>query len=659
MLGPIGSALDTASSILGGGQASGASQDTKPGYTRGVDLRSQDSGTGGSYAPDDLGAHNSGGEIEFIHFGYVHPDDAGHFQHERLNDAQPQTLPNGPTSRAIMFRAALEREVLTLSGFVRSTQSILEEKESSLGGVGAMIGAVTDLLGGGGGGGSSAPKAADLNSSNDKITAISGALNAEQLSYKPIHQAGMDLHQARANYRTFLKKVQEQPKGEEQGGLLSQVGAIASAVPGVGGIFGTIAGIVTKAFDIFVAVYIHTAGELEKSIEKTCHEMSLRAITGNSKMIYPVWSPAPSAAAGPADESSSLPGFLGDVENTVDSTTKDIKDFLGDTTPVECPGAAFLDQAFSPATAESPPTDQPPPPPKDMANLVIKAFKEQVPVAPEFVLNIASEIQTINCDFLRAIFKKLMERDPSQVITEEAIFEAGRRRLLDRLVNLLLEQVAFLQQVKNAGVNVQGINLSADKLMNKGLDTLNEELGPKMDPILRVTMKGLRDRLEAARSVAVAEKAHTMEVYLGQLPALLAYLFRDTFFPVWDLFVETVFGSISGPMGSALSSASSVFKSLKGGIDTARDYMAKADKVMDRANREGVQAGTGGENISGYQSDWNKTKADRGSDNPEEEKVRSAFPLKSRKDGAKGDKIDEPQLQEVEKDHQWDLAQPA
>ncbi len=658
MFDSIGSALDTASSLLGGAQPGGAAADAKPEYTRGEDLRASDSETGGAYAPDDLGGHNAGATIEFIHYGYVHPDDSDHFAHESLNDIQPQTLPQGPTSRAIMFRAALQREILNLAGFVHATQAVLEEKESSLGGVGEMIGAVTDLIGGGGGGGTSAPKAADLNAVNDKLVEISGAINTDPLTYKILHQAGRDLHQARANYRAFLQKVQEQPQGEDQGGLLSSVGAIASAIPGVGGIFGTIAGIITKAFDIFVAVYIKTASELEKSIEKACHDLSIESITGNAPMIFPVWSPPP-APADAGESSSSLPGFLGDAVDQVQETVQDIKDFFAGTQTVDCPGSAFLGQAFAIATVPPPPTDQPPPPPKEMTKLVVDAFKEQVPAAPDFILNIVSEVQTINCDFLKAVFQKLMERNPQETISEESMFEAGRRQMLDRLVNLLLDQVSFLQKAKNAGVNVQGINMSVDSLMKKGLNTLNEELGPEIDPLLRICMKGLRDRLEAARSVAVSEKAHTMEVYLGQLPALLAYMFRDTFFPIWDLFVEKVFGSISGPVGGALSSASAVFKNLKEGIDSIRDYKAKAEKVAERADKEGLQAGTGGQNITGYQDDWEDTQADRGPTNPQEEDARSDFPLKGRKDTAKGEKIDESQWTEVEKDHQWDLAKPA
>ncbi len=658
MFDSVGGALDTASSLLGGAAPGGPTADAKPEYVRGQDIRSSNSETGGAYAPDDLGGHNSGATIEFIHFGYVHPDDSEHFAHETLNDAQPQTLPEVPGSRAIMFRAALERETLITAGFVHSTQAVLEEKESSLGGVGEMIGAVTDLLGGGGGGGSTAPKAADLNSVNDKLVAVAGTLNADGMNYKLVHKAGMDLHQARANYRAFLKKVQEQPQGDSQSGLLSSVSAIAGAASAVGGIFGTIAGIVTKAFDIYVAVYVKTAAELEQSIDKACHDISMQSITGNAKMIFPVWSPPPEPPPS-GSSSSSLPGFLGDIENQVNSTVQDIKDFLGDTAPVDCPGSPFLDRAFTLATAQPPPTDQPPPPPREIATVVINAFKEQVPAAPEFILNIAGEIQTINCDFLKAIYRKLMERDPQEPITEESIFEAGRRQLLDRLVNLLLEQVQFLQQAKNAGVNLQGINFSADTLMKKGLNELNQELGPNLDPILRVAMKCLRDRLEAARSVAVSEKAHTMEVYLARLPSLLGTMFRDTFFPIWDLFVEKVFGSISGPVGGALASASSAFKSLKEGIDSIRDYKAKAEKVMDRAQNEGLNVGTGGENISGYQSDWENTQASRGAASPEEEEMRSDFPLKGRIETAKGEKIEEAEFAEVEKDHQWDLAKPA
>ncbi len=655
MLGSVGGALDDASKILGGAQHAGASSDAPVEYTKGEQLGTSTEDVGGAYAPFDQGAADMGAPIEFIHFGWVFPDSSKNFVHKNeLKDDQRVELPEGPGSRAIMFRAGVEREAVLLNGFVSTTAEVLKEKEDSEGGVGQALGAVGDLLGGGGGATAAAPKAADCNPFNDKVRSAAASVNVPAISYKPVHKAGMDLNQARANYRAFLQKLKEKPGGDSSPGLLSNVNALAGALPGVGGIFSTITGIATKAFDIYVAFYTKIAWEQEKAIENVCRKITVAAIEQNAKLIYPVWAPVPDAPA-PAGSGSSLPGFLGSAANDVSDTVSDIKDFLGDTPPQECPGAAYLSGAFS--LAGDAPKDQPPPPPKELATSVADAFREQIPAIPDFAITVIVEVQKITLDFAKAAFDALMQRDPSQSISQDAMFASGRRLMLDRLVNLLVSQVSFLKTAKDFSVGVQGTDASADKFLGKGLDELNNELGPKLDPVLEFAMKGFAQRLEALRKTSMDEKAHTMEVYLGRLPGLLAFLFRDTFFPVWDLLVQEVFGSAGGPMGGALASASGAFKSMKGYTDTARDYVTRANKAKDRFDRDGVQAGTGPSNLGGYQQDMRAT-ADRGP-NPHQDAVNASFALKGRKPSGTGQKITKSEWEEVKKDHQWEKAKPA
>jgi hypothetical protein len=653
MLGSVGGILDDASKILGGGQHDGSSSNAPVEYTKGEQLGTSTPDVGGAFAPFDQGATDMGAPIEFLHFGWAFPDSSKNFVHKNsLKDDERNDLPDGPGSRAIMFRAGVEREVVLLNGFVSTTAEILKEKEDSEGGVGQMLGAVGDLLGGGGGATSAAPKAADCNPFNDKVKSVASAVNVSASTYKAVHKAGMDLHQARANYRAFLKKLKEKPGGDSSPGLLSNVNALAGSLPGVGGIFSTISGIATKAFDIYVGFYTKIAWEQEKVIEAVCRKITIASIEGNAKMIYPVWGPVPDAPSAAGGSGSSLPGFLGSATDTVTNTVNDIKDFLGDTPPKDCPGAAYLGDAFS--LAADAPKDQPPPPPKELAGLVAEAFKEQIPAIPDFAVTVVIEVQKITLDFTKGAFDALLQRDPSQPIDEDAMFASGRRLMLDRLVNLLVSQVSFLKTAKDFSVGVQGTTASADKFLGKGLDELNRDLGPKLDPVLEFAMKGFAQRLEALRKTAMNEKAHTMEVYLGRLPGLLSFLFRDTFFPVWDLLVQTVFGGASGPLSGALSAATGAFKSMQGYTDSARDYVAKANKVKNRFDQDGVQAGTGPSNLAGYQQDMQAT-ASRGP-NPHQDTVDSSFALKGRQPSGTGQDIKKSEWDEVKKDHQWEKA---
>lgn len=655
MLGSVGGVLDDASKILGGAQHAGASGDAQAEYTRGEQLGTSTEDVGGAYAPFDQGAADMGAPVEFIHFGWVFPDSSKNFVHKKsLKDDEKAELPEGPGSRAIMFRAGVEREAVLLNGFISTTAEVLKEKEDGAGGIGQALGMVGDLVGGGGSSTSGAPKAADCNSFNDKTRSAASSVNVAAVTYKLIHKAGMDLHQARANYRGFLKNLKEKPGGDSSPGLLSNVNALAGSLPGVGGIFSTISGMATKAFDIYVGLYTKIAWEQEPAIELACRKITVAAIEQNAKLIYPVWAPVPEASA-QAGSGSSLPGFLGSAADSASSTVQDVKDFLGDTPAKDCPGAAYMPGAFS--LGGDPPKDQPPPPPKELAALVADAFREQIPSIPDFVITVIVEVQKISLDFTKAAFETLMQRDPSQAISEDAVFASGRRLMLDRLVNLLISQVSFLQTAKNFSLGVQGTSVSPGKALDKGLDELNQELGPKLDPVLEFAMKGFAQRLEALRKTAMDEKAHTMEVYLGRLPGLLAFLFRDIFFPVWDLLVQTVFGNAGGPVAAALTSASSAFKSLKGYTDTARDYVTRASKVKDRFDNEGVQAGTGASNLAGFQKDMQAT-ADRGP-NPHQDEVKSGFALKGRQPSATGEAITKSEWEEVSKDHQWEKAKSA
>ncbi len=674
-LGALGNALDTASSILGGPAqgGAGAAAPVTPVFRNGENLGERPEDMGGAQPPNDQTVHDIGAPIEFIHFGYVHPDSSLHFVHPNIaDDTKTPKLGEGPGSRAIMFRDALEREVILLGGFIDYCQKVLKEKEDSQGGLGQAMAFAGSLLGGGAG--DSGPKAADLNSIFSSAQSAATPINTGSIEYKPIHQAGIDLQTARQQYQEFRKKLQ-QPPSDGGGGLLGQVQALAGAAGEAGKILKIVQGVAFKAFDIYVRTFAEIAGgdkgggkdaaypAWEQVIESACHAMTIAAIKGNvdpdtATPIFPVWFPKPAdqQQAAPSSYDSGVAGDaekeIDGVKKTVKDAQKDVKDFL-EGEPVDCPGTAFLVQAFSLSLDQDdhgkPVLDQPPKPPQDPGAPVIAAFKAVLKIddsLPGFLETLIKEIMQLNTDFIQAVYQKLMQTEPKASIDARAMFEAGRKRMLQRLLNMLLDQVAILKKLATGSFNVQDQKVGPGHFIDQGMDLLNQKFASQLDVVLQITMKELAEELQAARKNAQSNKSLTMEAYLGVLPYLLAVLFRDTFFPIWDMVMKEVFATIGGPVGSAVNAALDAMKSIKSVVDTARDYKKRAEampKVAGDALSRGVGTGDKSGNIAQDQDDFNKAKAleaDRGSGSWDSGGGKAPdappFPLSGRLPAAKG-----------------------
>jgi len=259
-------------------------------------------------------------------------------------------------------------------------------------------------------------------------------------------------------------------------------------------------------------------------------------------------------------------------------------------------------------------------------------------------------------DFLQAIYGKLLVSDPNTPIDKNALYKAASQRLVQRLVDLLVSKVQFLQSVLAASASVGGQSISPGQFLGRGEDALNDQVSKAIDPIIAQAMSDLGDQLEGSRKTAAAQKCMTMEVYLGRLPWLEVLLFRDTFFPVWDLLVKLVFGKLGGPISSLMNSSSAFFKSAKGGIDDVRQDVMRAQKVADRAENQGLDAGTSGQNLSGYKDDLNSVLAPDSSSGSAAT-ASSQFPVSGRQTSGNGTKITLSEWQNVKAKHQWETAQ--
>ena len=664
----FGSILDTASSLLGGAPAAApaAAPDAPVTWHKGDNFGIPDPAEGGAHAPEDLRVHDGGVAIEFIHFGHVFPDNSLNFSHADKKDDEPLDL-SGAKSRATMFRAALEREAILISGFMTGCQKALKEYEDSKGGIGDAIGMVSDLIGGGGGS-SAGPKASDVDAHGAKIKAAGAVINVAAVQYKDIHSSGVDLYQNYRNFEAFRNKMIDSPPGSGGGpGLLDKVSAIAGALPGIGNIVKIIQGIAFKMFDVYLGIYLRIGKEQEQPICNACRKITVNAIQTKFSPIYPVWHPKPDAPDPSASSNSGTGvGFIDDAKKTVEDAEKkvdkakqDIKDFF-EGAGKDAPGAPFVDLAFGiappPAPVDGKPTPAPQPP-KALADLVVQAFKKALAIdsLPDFLLTIIKEIVEIDAEFLRAIYKKLCEMDPKDPINEEALLEAARKRLLQKLVDLLISQISILQKVKDFSVGVQGMNISPGRALDAGEDKLNEELGEKLDPVLKILVSQCVDVLEGVRQQADTNKAMTMEAYFGLFPYVLALNFRNTFFPVWDILVDNTFGKM-GPLSDVVNSAKSAMKDAKSKVDDVREAKMRAEKVKKRA--EHMSIGTGGQNLSGFEDDM-KSKLDRGADAPPKPPVIPFFPVEGRLNNANGVDIKKSEYDEVFAKEKWDLATDA
>ena len=678
MFDDISKGLDTASQMLAGGASpSGGGGPTGTAkYIRGVDLDKEDGGLPDPTAPNLPNVRDMPLIIEFIHFGRVHTSRTNVFPHNDYKDEELiADLDANARPRAIQFRAALEREVILLSGFMQSTQTVLEEREKDKGALGSAMGTLGSLAGiGGGAGGSGTSSAADVNSYLEKVKSAAGKLNATPIEYKVTHKSAMDMHKARADYRAFLDKViQEKPKAGPDS-LLGSLPGLSSIAGPVGDVIAVAQGIAFKAQDIRVKFFANIAKQQEPSVETACHDMTISAITTKFNPFLPVWFPKPDApaAAAPPDKKYD-DNFIGDAEKKVDGVKKDVddklkdvKDFFEAVKSKDAPGEPFLGQAF---TAGEPPDKSFVP--MELGSLTVKAFADALGKSPlpGFVESILRTILAVSIELLHGALQSVLFRDPNTPIVGKDLYEGARHRMMQKVIALAVDKVGFLKTAKDFQVGLpMGLAVKPADFAEKGLDKveelINEKIGAYLDIPLKEAMGNFADQLELARQQGLKEKCHTMECYLGRLPWMQASLFCNLFFPFWDalmdIFSNTLGGALAGPLGAIKGAASKA----KGLMDSGRDALAKADAVKKKLEADQAALGQG---ISAADVIQGKTDVGKGYGQAMDSKAAEVkgpqipegkfeFPLKGRLDHGKAEELTKSKYDEVKGDHQWESA---
>jgi len=545
--------------------------------------------------------------IEFVHFGYVHDDTTDHYAHPKF-DNDPDKKPAG---RGILFRDAVEREAILLHGFVTATKTVHEELKKNRGAAGELAGAVGSLMGSSG----SEPDPGSLKSLLDDITSAGGKANADTCDYVKVHKLGIDLHQARADYVKYCKsKLDGYYLKKADGGT-----ALLTSLPAVSGPAKTVFGILFKAFDIYFGMHLRFRAEYEPAIEEACYKYSIDTVKKYQPHTYAPWYTPAKKKEGKKDDKSTMPGFLGDAADKADSAKKDVVDVLGEPVQAEpAPGEGAVGEVFAvlgsgPAddkkkdgdgggdTKPAPAKDgKAPPAPKPADGLAVEAFNTILGTTiPGFLGTAIGKMVWANVDFLKAVYLRLC-RDGSKKIDQAWLNETAHTLIFSKLYGFIEDTFSFIKDVEKAGVNVQGQKLGPGKTIEKGKDALAQKAGSYADPVLKLAVGKLADKIEAIRSDAEKNKSLTMEVFFGHLPYLLALQVRNTTFPVWDLVITDMLGKGNVALDTALKPVRGMIGDARNFVDDAKDKKDRIAAAKDKFDKEGLGASSDGQNLTGY-----------------------------------------------------------
>ncbi len=716
MFDSVTSGLDTASQFLAGGKttATPAADDAKtPKYVRGEDLDTDDDADAGARAANLVNAHNAYPIIEFIHFGYVHKTHTNVFPHDDFqDDKKDDSVPDGAKPRAIQFRSALEREAILLATFMECAQTVLDARDKSggaLGGVGKALNAAGNLLGEGGGG-SGKISASDLNSNIQAVVDAAKPILDDTITYTNIHKAGMDLHQARRNYRALLQKIVDEKGATNSDTTGGMMGTVMDAVGGLGGAAGTMAnvltftqGVVFKPQDILVKFFALVAQQTELQVEIAANTMTLNAIKalGNTDnaddpdnanksfgnpflpvWMYPekpktdTWDNAPDNPLGNVGNNSGLLSpLLTPVQNATDKGRQDVVDegnkvkaFFEHPPDSPPPGTDPLGIAFQ----------NPPLPggdksfvPMAMDAVAIQAFLTAIGMTPPLGIpeKVIGPVVAVTLEFVEAAYKSILVRDETQVISKDAVLKSGRDdiQIGKRLEDIARAHLTFLDDIRHWQTpDIAGFQTRPGELIDKGvtdIDSLiSDKLKPLMDPVLKYAMDTFADQLELARQNALSTKSNTMEWYLGRLPWMHASLFCNLFLPFWNALMRCASDIVDSGTGGALKAILNAADKVKGVVDFARSVPNKATALETAAETTVGKLGSTNwldkdsrSNLTdGYGSALNK-KADA-INGPKLDQGKFIIPVTGRSEKGTGQDITQDEYNTVSANHQWDSA---
>lgn len=600
MTGLVSGLADKASSLLGGGPGAPPKPEVVAATAVFVDsgpLEDQAANSPGATAIAHPNIYDPKLPIQFIHFGHCHQDVNDRFLHDVLNDTKPGVLKDQFGSHAIMFRAALAREAILIDGFIAAAQSIVKEMADSQSPLDSVVGAVGSLMGG-----SSAkagPDPAQLDPYKTAVDSAGGSINKAGIQYADIHAAGIQLNQGWYDWDKFAPSM-AQASSAAGGGLLGNLPSLMPSMGGAGGALGdafkTVTGILFKMFDIYEGMYLKVRAKYEPVIRENCYARSMAAIRGRQQPLFEIWGAPPGKppdapppvpqniiGADPTGEKvidkpwDSVADPINNTYKDVEKTKQDIQDDwkkFWDTDPPDTPGSAEL-KAIIAAVSTS-------------ADEVIAGFTSVLKInsLPGIVHDLVADVVNTTCAMLGSVYLQIQDPEVAAKLNQQAYFAVGQKHFEDLITNYLTKLANGVLPVQSLGVPGLGA-VSSDMATKKAGSFADEKLGKDLDPILALAMGGVSDVLTAAMKAAKKSNSLTMEVYLAQLPLLIALTTRNTFFPIWQLIVDKLFGTAGGVMSAITSPVS---KLMDKGRDLAAGVKSKAEDVDSSIHDTGDKA---------------------------------------------------------------------
>ena len=572
---------------------------------------------------------------------------------------------------------------------------------------------------GAGGGGSGQTQSSDLVSHENKVVAAVKPVLVDSIVYKDIHKAGIDLNQARADYRALLSKLVDEKPAAGSGGIASSLMSQATSLPSTlmggaaaaggagGGVAGTLSSVVSftqgvafKAQDIKAKFFFLTALQQEPQIEAASNEMTYQGINQTMNPFFPLWfDPAPAKDAdkwaGPDDPLDSLGGNMfgaakglvqkkdDDVRSSIADRGNDVKGFFEKAPDNPPPGTEAMGMAFN-----DPPKHQGAKTiiPMKMGDVACQAFIKALSLPPQlgFAETVVSGIMGVSLEFTMSVYQALLVRDATKTIAEEDLVKSASEdlKLAERLEAIALDKLSFLKKAKEwdtssltTGLPLlsKGYKVDPGELADKEADKLDEliaeKVSPLLKPIIEYAMTDLATMLEDSRACGVSDKCHTMEWYLGKLPMIQATLFCNLFFPFWSAMMRAGADLVGGPVGSAIKGILDVSDKMKGAVDTARGVVTKVGAYAKAADDTATslqsfnQSNVASKAASDYQAfdQAGKKKADDiTTKSPAAQQTLADYPLKGRSDMGQGVKISSAGYDAVKTDFKWgDAKDPA
>jgi hypothetical protein len=617
--------------------------------------------------------------IELIHFGTVFADSQRKFTHDSIDDYQTIDMAEQLGGRAIAHRAALERELLLLCGYMLAIKAAMTEAGKAppdpdapdgLQMLNAALGFLGDMLGGDAAAQVQA-STVDMNPLIDQAKQLVAQLDVDEIKYEDLHAAGIKLHELRCKYRAFLQaQHQSLPKGAGPAagalGGLPLVGDFLKNLGPVGEILAWAQKITNVSAGLLPRLTLELHMKLEESIDKAARDCTANAIRTRFSPIYSVWFQPPEipidtgggddgGPTNPLDElKEKVEGALDDAKSKLDG----VLDLL--TLPVETtPGTPFLEQAFQ-LKKQGSLLDRSEALAMLAGQSLLHALDEEV--MPEIIAEISGHIFKLVTEFVRAVYGKLLILG-NEAVTEDALQMAGKAHLVDAIIELPFTYLTFLNDVRAMGFDLalpgRTVRLSPEVLIFHLKRLITEQLG-FMNEAVSFAMADFYRLLTDARTMA-GDGAFTMEAYLALVPSLHARMFRNLLLPFWSAMMNAVKGGLAQALGPVLGAiggpfgGDGAFNEAYKGLDYAQQGIARAGEVVDQLGKKFEIAPGDDKSIEEWQNlgrDFTDPANPFGS--PTVSSLDAVFP--NRKTKGKGRAITQDELDTVAANHKWEEA---